>query len=273
MTFIYNYAQYIREAAVVLLLLFTLLSSFYVRAKRKSRYEASRQAVSNSRELEALTLEFNKQNQFLNSVQVIAVLIAVFLSFLVYDVQAFSVTVLGIGAILVILRESVSSFIASFLILASYEVGDDIKMGDSLGEIATIKLLSTSIVGKEETGEYNGKLIHIPNFLFLQQKVEVQELKTTNYRLASILLTQQHDVAKASFEELVTKTRTFLDGLLPVRSVNEIGHFKNYAGRRYRLYLDYSKDGFATMRIAFVTHPDNISELREKIMGFLERER
>jgi len=55
--------------------------------------------------------------------------------------------------------------------------------------------------------------------------------------------------------------------------VAEIGHFKSYAGRRYRIYLEFSKEGFAGMRIAFVTHPDTISELREKIIYFLENNR
>lgn len=260
-------------AFVAVGLFIALLCVYYIRRMRKNEYQRAKVLVKNSQELESLTLEYNKKNQILDSAKLLAYLVAVFVSFLVYDVQAFSVLLLGFGALLVIMKESVSSVLASFLVLTGYEVGDDIKIGDTLGEISSIKLLSTSLVGKEENGEYNGKLIHVPNYLFLQQKVEVQELKTTNYRLTTILLTQQKDVAKHSFDELVAKTREFLTELLPVRNVNEIGHFRNYAGRRYRLYLDFSKDGFATMRIAFVSHPDNINELREKIIGFLEKNR
>jgi hypothetical protein len=139
-----------------------------------------------------------------------------------------------------------------------------------LGEISRIAPLYTSLVGKEESGEYNGKLSLVPNYLFLQQKTERQQLKTTNFRRASILWTYDREHARLPFAESLQELRAFLDELLPIRRAEEIGFFRNYAGRRYRLGLDFNADGKPTVRVSFVAHPDDGGALREKIIGFLE---
>jgi hypothetical protein len=110
----------------------------------------------------------------------------------------------------------------------------------------------------------------VPNYLFLQQRIERQELKSTNYRRTSILWTYNREFIHSDFMDIVVAFRKFLDELLPVRKVDEIGYFRNYAGRRYRLVLDYNEDGFPTVRVTFVARPDSIGLLREKIIGFLE---
>jgi hypothetical protein len=258
------------EIVIVGLLVLAELGIRYVRARRRQEFELAKRAVTTARELEGITLEYNRQNQLAGVFRLSAYIVALFLILLVYDIQAFSYFVIGVGAVLVILRESVSSLVAYFYILVVYDVGDDIKIGDALGEIARIAPLYTSVIGKDESGEYNGKLSLVPNYLFLQQKTERQELKTTNYRRASILWTYDREYARLSFPESVQGLRAFLDELLPIRSAEEIGFFRNYAGRRYRLGLDFNADGKPTVRVAFVAHPDDSGALREKIIGFLE---
>lgn len=263
-------AYLLNEAIIVGLLVCAEGVIRYLRRARRREFETAKRAVVNARELESLTLEFNRQNQILGLVRLVAVFAAVLLSVLVYDIQAFSFLLIGVGALFVILRESVSSLIAYFYILAVYDVGDDIKIGDSLGEIVRIAPLYTSLVGKEESGEYNGKLSLVPNYLFLQQKTERQELKSTNYRRASIMWTYDRECAQLPFAEVLQQLRTFLGELLPVRGVDEIGFFRNYAGRRYRLGLDFSAEGKPTIRVTFIAHPDDAGSLREKIIVFLE---
>ena len=260
----------INEGVIVGIVLVAELVIRYVRSVRRDTFNAAKMEAKNPRELEAVTLAQNKLNQFLGLIRLCVILSAIFLSILVYDIQAFSYFVIGVGALIVVLRESVMSVVAYFYLLVAYEVGDDIKVGDSLGEISRVSPLYTSIIGKEENGEYNGKLVNIPNYLFLQQKVERQELKTTNYRRTIILWTYHRDHAKAEFADIIPKVRAFLDHLLPVRHADEIGFFRNYAGRRYRLGLDFNADGFPTIKITFVAHPDDTGALRENIIGFLE---
>lgn len=242
----------------------------YIRSRRKTVYIDAKRQVTNASELETLTLEYIKNDQQIGVIRLALYVGAVLISVLIYDIQAFSFLVLGVGALLVILRESVMSLIAYFYILAAYHVGEDIRIGDTLGEINKISPLYTAIVGKEETGEFNGKLVTVPNFFFFQQKVERQELKSTNYRRTTIQWTYNRDHVRVPFPDLVISLRTFLDELLPVRQVDEIGHFRNYAGRRYRLSLDYNADGFPTIKLTFVARPDEIGPLREKIIRFLE---
>lgn len=242
----------------------------YIRTRRREAFSDAKRQVTNASELETLTLEYIKNDQQIGVIRLALYVGAVLISVLIYDIQAFSFLVLGVGALLVILRESVMSLIAYFYILAAYHVGEDIRIGDTLGEINKISPLYTAIVGKEETGEFNGKLVTVPNFFFLQQRVERQELKSTNYRRTTIQWTYNRDHVRVPFPDLVLSLRTFLDELLPVRQVDEIGHFRNYAGRRYRLSLDYNADGFPTVKLTFVARPDEIGALREKIIRFLE---
>ena len=263
----------ISEGIVLLLLVGTLSILQVARRQGRNLYQKNLLEAKTANVLEDLTLTYNKRNQYIDTYRVVAVLVAILLSFLVYDIQAFSFFILGLGAIVVVMKESVSSLIAYVYILATYDIGDDIRVGDTLGEIGKIRPLYTSIIGKEESGEHNGRLIYIPNYVFLQQKVEMQELKATNYRRNFILYTLHPEHAHVSYETLVTALRAFLDDLLPVRSADEIGHFRSYAGRRYRLSLDYNIDGFPTMRITFVARADEIGSLRENIITFLENKR
>lgn len=266
--------EHIIGEGIVLGLLAIVLSVLQLSRRRaRTAYQKHLLTAKTASALEELTLSYNKRNQYVDTLRVVFILIAILLSLLVYDIQAFSFFVLGLGAIVVVMKESVSSLIAYIYILATYEIGDDIRVGDTLGEISKIRPLYTSIVGKEESGEQNGKLIYVPNYVFLQQKVEMQELKATNYRRNFILYTLHPEHSTVSFEALVAALRPFLDDLLPMRRADQIGHFRSYAGRRYRLSLDYNADGFPTLRITFVARADEIGNLREKIITFIENKR
>jgi hypothetical protein len=260
----------LNQGILIAFILIAELALWYYRKTQREAYIQAKSTAKNSSELEVFTLDYNRKNQIARVTRFSLYLIAILASVLIYDIQAFSFLVLGVGAILIILRETVLSFFAHFYILFSYDVGDDIKIGESLGEISRISPLYVSIVGKEESGEYNGKLISVPNYLFLQQRVERQELKSTNYRKTSILWTYNRSHMNTDFMQIVKDFREFLDELLPMRNVDEIGYFRNYAGRRYRLSLDYNEDGFPTLKVTFVARPDAIGLLREKIIGFLE---
>gem|GEM_PF-2405824 len=258
------------EGILVMCIVAAEIGIWYYRRNRKSAFLESKRSAKDAAELEVFTLAYNKHNQVVGLVRLSLYLVAVLISVFIYDIQAFSFLLLGIGAILVILRETVLSLFAYFYILFAYDVGDDIRIGETLGEISRISPLYISVVGKEESGEFNAKLITVPNYLFLQQRVERQELKSTNYRRTSILWTYNRDHIETDFMEIVQGFRKFLDELLPMRNVDEIGYFRNYAGRRYRLALDYNADGFPTIKVTFVARPDGIGLLREKIIGFLE---
>jgi small-conductance mechanosensitive channel len=260
----------LNEAILLAGIVIAEIALWYFRRQRKQAFAQAKHSARNGAELESLTLEYNKRNQVAGVFRLGLYLFAAFVSVLIYNIQAFSFLVLGFGAVLVVLRESVMSLIAYFYILFAYDVGDDIRIGETLGEISRISPLYMSVVGKDETGEYNGKLITVPNYMFFQQRVERQELKSMNYRRTSILWTYNRAHIKTDFMEIVRGFRQFLDELLPVRHADEIGYFRNYAGRRYRLVLDYNADGFPTIRVTFVAHPDDMSLLREKMIGFLE---
>ncbi len=124
--------------------------------------------------------------------------------------------------------------------------------------------------GKDEDGEYNGKLHRIPNFSFIGQKVELQDLKTDDYRRVVLKSIYINDDFTDSFSVWLEKLRLFLDEKLPQRHLGKVGNYKGYTGTKYKVNFDYNEKGEVVVRISFVAHyPQNI-ELKEAIIEFIE---
>jgi hypothetical protein len=189
---------------------------------------------------------------------------------LLYDIQAFSFLALALGALVVIQKENINSLFAYLFVLSNYNVGDDVRVKETLGEIVRISPLQTVIVGKEESGEYSGKRIGIPNYLFQAEQVEVQELRADTYRRIIIRAVYHQDEYGVDFNEFLNKIRAFLDDFLPKRNLNQVGSFRSFAGAQYKLNFDYDEDGYIVVRIGFISRPHDVIDRKEQIIEFIE---
>jgi hypothetical protein len=186
-------------------------------------------------------------------------------------VRTFSFLAVALGALIVTFKETVVSTIAHFHILRNYKVGDDVKIGTVRGEILNIRPTVTTILGKEEDGEYNGKVTTLQNYQFVMNPVERQEMKTHSYFLTSLSIPYGGKEYKYGFETFMSKLKQFLDELLPYRNMKNVGYYRSYSGSRYKLNYTYDRDARVEIHISFVSKPKRIADRKEKIVQFVEK--
>lgn len=243
---------------------------WFMRRRLSRRYEKDRSAVLSAAEVEPISLAYYRKRQMLGIVRASLLFVYALTAVLLYDIQAFSFLALALGALVVVQKENISSLFAYVFVLSNYNVGDDVRIKDTLGEVVRISPLQTILAGKEDNGEYNGKRSGIPNYLFLTEQVATQELKSNTYRrivIRAVYTTHEYSV---DFSEFLNKIRAFLDEFLPKRNLNEVGSFRSFAGLQYRLNFDYDEDGDIAVRIAFISRPHDVADRKEQIIEFIE---
>jgi hypothetical protein len=168
------------------------------------------------------------------------------------------------------LKEIIISLFSYFSILRNYNIGDDLRVNGVRGEILNIRPTQTTLLGKEDDGEYNGKVTVIQNYHFTMLPVERQEMKSHSYLMATISIPFNTSDYKISFKEFINEMKAFLDGMLPSRGMNTVGYYRSYSGVRYKINYTYDKDARVVVHISFVSKPRRISDRKEKIISFAE---
>lgn len=259
-------------AAMVLVGMFLAFESLlrYAKHKLKQEFENKKDGAEDARDVEQMSLRYNKRAQVVDLMRLAAVVFLLLLGSLLYDVQLFSYLLVALGALILALRETVNSLFGYLFVLSHYEIGDDVRVNGTLGEIVRIKPILTSLAGKDDNGEYNGKLIHVPNFFFLNNPVERQELKTDNYRRVVIQAVYNSESFGISFSDWLKKTKDFLDDELPMRKLEHVGNYRGFSGTRYKMNYDYDEDGEVLIKISFIADPAKALARKEKIVAFIE---
>ncbi|MFZ2593936.1 MAG: hypothetical protein WAX38_04160 [Minisyncoccia bacterium] len=260
-------------AVLVLILIIVETALRTTKSKVKNTFEAATTEVSDNHELELLTIRYFKQMQMFDLLRMGAYILAILGGFLIYDVQAFSYIVVALGALIIVMKENVNSIAAYFYILSHYDVGDDVKIDGNLGEIIRIRPLSLALAGKDDSGDYNGKLFQIPNYKILQNIVEVQELKSDNFRRVTVNAVYIADKFSDSFDTWLTQLKEFLSETLPLRKIGDVGHYRGFAGKKFKVTYDYDDDGDVLVRISFIANPLKAGERKEKIISYIEKTR
>lgn len=258
--------------AMVLIGFFLAIESLLRIAKHrlKGTFDQRKDVANDARDVEQISLQYNKKAQVIDLVRLAIVIFTILLGCLLYDVQLFSYMLVALGAIIIAMRETVNSLFGYLFVLSHYDIGDDVRVNGTLGEVVRIKPVLTSLAGKDDTGEYNGKLINVPNFYFLNNLVERQELKTDNYRRVVIQAVFNPELYSVSFSDWLKKTKAFLDAELPMRKLEHVGNYRGFAGTRYKMNYDYDDDGEVLVKISFIADPAKALLRKESIVAFIE---
>lgn len=243
---------------------------WFLRLRAQSSYETLKKDVASLADVETVSITYFRKRQMLGIVRAVLWLFVVLLAALLYDIQTFSVLALALGALVVIQKENINSLFAYIFVLSNFNVGDDIRVNDLLGEITRISPLQTTLSGKEDNGEYNGQRVSVPNYKLLLENVRVQELKSDTYRRIVLKAIYAHEEYEVAFGEFIQKIRGFLDEFLPKRNLNQVGNFRSFAGAQYKMNFDYDEDGRIVVRIAFISRPHDIVDRKEQIIEFIE---
>jgi hypothetical protein len=266
----FTYGQHL--TAIFLFLIFFIIELLLrnLKAKKRKEFETKKVNIESVEEIEDLSIEHYKQLQYIDVLRFVIIIIGIIAILGAYNVQAFNILAVATGAFILALRESFTSLVAYFYILSNFKLGDDIRVNTFLGEIVRVKPLYTAIAGKDENGEYNSKLHHIPNFMFLSQIVEQQQLKSDDYRKVSLSVLYDGELFSDNFDSWIGKIEKFLEELLPKRALTKVGYFKGYAGIRYKMNFDYNDASKVVLKISFIVRSNKALEQKESIIRFVE---
>ncbi len=254
---------------VILLIIFEI----FLRLKKKTirtKYKYNKKRVEDFEDMEKVWIEYYREDQKIFSSRILGILFVLAIIIISLDIKTFSVLAIVAGTIIIVLRDYIFSFISFFYVISIYKIGDDIRNNEILGEIVRINPLYVAIAGKDEDGEYNGKLHRIPNMFFASGRTEIQELKNDDYRRVVLNVVYTREKFEDNFENWLAKVRAFLEEHLPSRTWERVGHFKGYLGLKYKLNYDYNDRGEVVVRISFIARPPKNVEQKEKILEFIE---
>lgn len=269
--FSFSFPQHIIiYSLVVLLYLFFEIIIRYYKNLIKKEYHSKKELIHSSEEAEAVSFQHFNTLQTLDIVRIIVFVLFVFILLSIADVRTFSFLAVTIGAIIITLRDYVISLFSYVYVLAHFDVGDDIKIGQVLGGIVRIRPLNVYVAGKDTHGDFNGILHQIPNSKFITEIVERQEIKDRDYRCLTLNVLYSDELFEEKFSIWLAKLKKQLDLTLSKRSLKDVGNYKSYAGIRYKIHYDYDEGGLVIVSISFISRTKNAAIKKEEIIEYIE---
>jgi len=262
-----------KGAIVIGIIAISEVAHWVLRSRAKAAYDASKKVITAFTEIEAASLAYYRKRQMLGILRAATYVAAILFAALLYDIQTFGFLALAFSALVIIQKENINSLFAYVFVLSNFHVGDDIRIGEWLGEIVRVTPLQTVLSGKEENGESNGQRIVIPNYKLVSEIVTEQELKSNTYRRIVVRALYEHGTFDVEFSVFVQRVRAFLDEFLPKRNLDQVGNFRSFAGAQYKLSFEYDENGRILVRIAFISRPHDVTGRREEIIKFVEEMR
>jgi hypothetical protein len=263
-------AQNLSALSVFIIFLFIELMFRRFKNRKAKEFKIKKESIESVEQIENLSIEHNRQVQHIDVIRFVIIFIGIMAILGVYNVQAFNILIVATGAFIIILKEPFASLVSFFYILSNYKSGDNIQIDNFLGEILRVKPFYTDIAGKDENGEYNGRLHCIPNYMFLSNIINQQQLKSDDYNKISLNIYYDNKNFKENFDVWLSKIENYLDSLLPRRSMSKVGHFKGYAGKKYKTDFDYNEKGEVVLKISFIARSHKSSKIKESIILFVE---
>jgi hypothetical protein len=272
-TLLYSYlqvphGQFLLISTVAICVLEIILFVYRTSVVKKYKYKKSN--ILYLEEAEKETLTYFSKLHIISVVRVMYISVLVMLLIAFYDVRAFSFFAVALGAIIIALRDVIISLLAYPHVVLVYDIGDDIRVNGLFGEIVRVQPFSTHIAGKDERGDYDGKLHAIPNAKFLLESVERQEIKNSNQRRVVLHALYKQEEYRDAFDVWLLTLKKVLDESLPKRSLKDVGNFKSYAGMKYKLHYDYDEDGYVLVIISFISSTKTALSKKEAIISFIE---
>ena len=264
------FADLIKGSALIVFILVSQGIVWFLKFRLRRMYAHATKDLADMDEVQEVSLAYFRRRQILDVVRALLLLVTVFLGVLFYNIQAFSFLALALGAVVINQKENINSIIAYFYLLSNYNVGDDIGMNGNFGEIVRISLFHTIFAGKDENGEYNGKRITIPNYQFLLNPTEQQNLKADTHRQIVMDIPFSAEIYGRTFDAFVKELRAFLDELLPKRNLRQVGSYRGIAGAQYKINFDYNATGGIVVRLSFISRARDAVERKEGVVTFLE---
>lgn len=197
----------------------------------------------------------------------------VILSIVLYVTNAGFVTWIAIWvwAIIVTFSSFIISLLFYFFLMSEYKVGQTVKIGDKRqGEIISIKPLYLGLSGKTETGEHTGEFFLIPNKMVRENTITKIDLKKKAIKKVSLDIVFNAEKFTIPYEQFITKLKAYLREIVPTSTPTTVGFYKSFIGYRYKIDVDYDKDGHVIVHLTFLDTLLNYRKTKQKIVQFVE---
>ena len=160
-----------------------------------------------------------------------------------------------------------------FVLTKKYQVGDDIKVcidgTDYQGEILDISAFYIGIAGKNEYGESKDQYYHIPNNQLRLNPITKLHLSHNNYTKESIIIPYSNEEFRLPFNETIQEIQHFLNSYLPLRAASQVGNYKTYIGKRYKMSFPYQVVK-THIWIGFLTRRKDEESKMYTVLAFIE---
>lgn len=176
-----------------------------------------------------------------------------------------------IWAIIVTFWPFIVSVTYYFYLMSEFRVGQTIKIGEKWqGEIISIKPLYLGLSGKNDNGEHTGEFFLIPNKLVRESTIVRIDLQKKAIKKVLLDIVFISDKRPISYEQFLSTLKTFLHDLLTTNTPTTVGYFKSYIGYKYKMDVEYDKEGRVVIHLWFLDTLTNQRKTKQKIIAFIE---
>jgi hypothetical protein len=215
-------------------------------------------------------LGYYRKMQSIDVLRAISVIAIIFVIMTFKSESSFSFLAVGLGALIITLKDFILSMLAFFFVLRQYHIGDTIAIGDIQGQIIYIRIFSIGLLGKDNDGDNTGRMFVIPGHKLISESVRKEDLHSNSIRKELVRIPFQTLGSTLGFTEFIAVLEQYLSESLPTLSKKNCGNYQTYIGHKYKLDIDYFEDKCIVITVGLVGKWESNVANKIKIVSFVE---
>ncbi len=215
-------------------------------------------------------LNYYRKIQVIDIIRALSVILILFIVFTFKTGEGVNFLVIGLGALIITMKDFILSIFAFFFIVRQYKIGDTVGMGDIQWQIIYIRVFSIGILGKDNDGDSTGKMYVIPGHKLITESIKKEDLHVNSIKkelLRIPFITQDFSL---DFWEFLKELEHYLNSTLPTLSKRNCGNFQTYIGYKYKMDIDYLEDKCIIITVWIVGNWETNVDNKKKIISFIE---
>lgn len=276
-TLITTVANFWNKDATIILLLITIIVveilAIAVKRSMKRRIWATGKDISLDTENPEYYLEYYRKGQIIDIFRVATIFVTLGVLLATRTTIGANFFIITAAALVVTFRDFILSIVAFFIILRRYKIGETIGIGDTQGQIISIRMFTIGMLGKDNDGDNTGRYFSIPSHRFLTETIRREELGIESIRKEMIRIPYDHETYSLPFTEFMAGLKKELDTICSTMTKKNCGNFQTYIGYKYKMDIDYLEDKCIIITVGLVGKWRRNVERKEQIITWAEQYR
>lgn len=270
-------ANFWNKDATIILLLITIIVveilAIAVKRSMKRRIWATGKDISLDTENPEYYLEYYRKGQIIDIFRVATIFVTLGVLLATRTTIGANFFIITAAALVVTFRDFILSIVAFFIILRRYKIGETIGIGDTQGQIISIRMFTIGMLGKDNDGDNTGRYFSIPSHRFLTETIRREELGIESIRKEMIRIPYDHETYSLPFTEFMAGLKKELDTICSTMTKKNCGNFQTYIGYKYKMDIDYLEDKCIIITVGLVGKWRRNVERKEQIITWAEQYR